>query len=113
MVKSVILIVTYVDIRTNRKKHVLEQICVANFIMFVMHLFCYALLSDLSSFPIILTGKRELVVLLWLSSQCYVTVSVLWMFLMMPWFGLQCVIVIFPDHTHLLFYIIFGLSQFC
>ena len=21
----------------------------------------------------------------------------------MPWFGLQCVIVVFPDHTHLLF----------
>ena len=31
------------------------------------------------------------------------TVSVLWLFLMVPWVGLQCVIVVFPDHTHLLF----------
>ena len=30
------------------------------------------------------------------------TVSVLWLFLMVPWVGLQCVIVVFPDHTHLL-----------
>ena len=26
-----------------------------------------------------------------------------WLFLMVPWVGLQCVIVVFPDHTHLLF----------
>ena len=30
-------------------------------------------------FTIILTGKNKLVVLLWLSSQCLVTVSVLWL----------------------------------
>ena len=29
------------------------------------------------------------------------TVSVLWLFLTVPWIGLQCLIVIFPDHTHL------------
>ena len=113
MAEIVILIVTCVDIQTDKKKHVLEQICVANFIMFVMHLFCYALLSVLSSFPIILTGKRELVVLLWLSSRCYVTVNVVWLFLTMPWAGLQCVIVVFPDHSRLLFYIIFNMNQFC
>ena len=28
---------------------------------------------------------------------------VLWLFLMVPCVGLQCVIVIFPDHTHLLY----------
>ena len=28
------------------------------------------------------------------------TVIVLWLFLMVPWVGLQCVIVLFPDHTH-------------
>ena len=33
----------------------------------------------------------------------FVTVSVLWPFLMVPLVGLQCVIVVFPDHTHLLF----------
>ena len=31
------------------------------------------------------------------------TVGVLWLSLTMPWDGLQCVIVVFPDHTHLLF----------
>ena len=28
------------------------------------------------------------------------TVSVLWIFLTVPWVGLQFVIVVFPDHTH-------------
>ena len=28
-------------------------------------------------------------------------VSVLWLFLTVPWIGLQCVIVENPDHTHL------------
>ena len=28
------------------------------------------------------------------------TFSVLWFFLKLPWVGLQCVIVVFPDHTH-------------
>ena len=44
---------------------------------------------------IILTMKKELVVLLLLSS-----IYVLWLFLMVPWVGLQCVIKVFPDHTH-------------
>ena len=46
--------------------------------------------------------KRELVALLILSSWCLVTVGVLWLFLPVPWVGLQCVIVAFPDHTHFL-----------
>ena len=48
-------------------------------------------------------GKRELVALFCLSSWCLVTVIVLWLFLTVPWIDLQCVIVVFPDHTHLLF----------
>ena len=48
-------------------------------------------------------GKRELVALLYLSSKCLVTVSVLWLFLSVLWVSLQCVIVVFPDHTHLRF----------
>ena len=32
-----------------------------------------------------------------------VTINVLWLFLKAPWVGLQFVIVVFPDHTHLLF----------
>ena len=56
-----------------------------------------------SSFEIILTRKRELVALLSLSFGCLVTVNVLWLFLTVPWVGLQFVIVEFTDHTHLLF----------
>ena len=31
------------------------------------------------------------------------TVRVLWLFPVMPWVGLQCVIMVFLDHTHLNF----------
>ena len=44
-----------------------------------------------------------LVALLVLSYRCTVTINVLWLFLTMPWVDLQCVIVGFPGHTHLLF----------
>ena len=37
-----------------------------------------------------------------LSVGCLVTVNVLWLFLTVPWVGLQCVIVVFPDRTHFL-----------
>ena len=46
-------------------------------------------------------GKRELIALLNLSSWCLVMVERL--FLAMPRGCLQFVIVVFPDHTHLLF----------
>ena len=54
-----------------------------------------------SSFTIILMGKRELVPLLSLSSWCLV--MVLWPFLAKPRVCRRFVIVVFPDHTHLLF----------
>ena len=54
-----------------------------------------------SSFAITLMGKRELVVLLSLSSLCLVIVVCL--FLAVAWVCLQFVIVVFPDHIHLLF----------
>ena len=63
----------------------------------------YALHYVHSSFAIILMRKRELVALLLLSFGCLVTVNLLRLFLTVPWVGLQCVIVVFPDHTHLLF----------
>ena len=44
-----------------------------------------------------------MVTLLLLSFGYLVTVNVLWLFLTVQWVGLQFVIVIFPDHTHLLF----------
>ena len=49
-----------------------------------------------------------MVAVLLLSYRCLVTVNVLWLFLMVPWVGLQCVIVVFPDYTDLLF--VFGIS---
>ena len=66
-------------------------------------LFCYALLHVHSSFAIILKRKKKLVALLLLSYICIVTINVVWLFLTVPWVGLQCVIMFFPDHTHLLF----------
>ena len=64
-------------------------------------MFCCTLLYVHSSIAIILMGKRELIALLNLSSWCLVMVERL--FLAMPRGSLQFVIVVFPDHTHLLF----------
>ena len=61
-----------------------------------------ALFCVLSSSIFILMGTRELVALLCLTSWCPVIVIVLWLFLKVPWVGLQCVILVFLDHTHLL-----------
>ena len=55
-----------------------------------------------SSFAIILMGKRNLVALLSLSFCCFL--MVVWFFLVVPWVCLLFVIVVFPDHTHLLFF---------
>ena len=66
-------------------------------------LLCYALLCVHSSFAIILKRKRKLVALLLLSYICIGTINVLWLFLAVLWVGLQCEIVVFSDHTHLLF----------
>ena len=62
---------------------------------------CCTLLYVHSSFATILMGKRELVALISLSFWCLVIV--VWLFLAVPWVCLQFVIVVFPDHTHLLF----------
>ena len=68
-----------------------------------LSLFCYALLCDLSSFAFILKRKWELVALSLLSYRCDVNVNVLLLYLTVPLVGLQCVIVVFPDHTHFCF----------
>ena len=65
-------------------------------------MFCCALLYVHSSFAIILMGKRKLVAFLSLSSCCLL--MVVWLFLAVPWVCLLFVIVVFPDHTHLLFF---------
>ena len=69
--------------------------------MFV--LFCYALRCVHSGFVIILKRMRKLIALLLLSYRCIVTINVLWLFFTVPWVGMQCVIVVFSDHTHLIF----------
>ena len=67
-------------------------------------MFCCTLPYVHSSIAMILMGKRELVALLNLSSWCLVMVERL--FLGMSWGCLWFVIVVFPDHTHLLFFTI-------
>ena len=64
-------------------------------------MFCCTLLCVHSSIAIILIGKKEMVALLNLSSWCLVMVERL--FLAVPRGCLRFVIVVFPDHTHLLF----------
>ena len=65
-------------------------------------MFCCTLLCVRSSIAIISMGKRELVALLNLSSSCPVMVERL--FLAVPQGCLRFVIVVFSDHTHLLFF---------
>ena len=65
-------------------------------------MFCCTLLYVHSSIAIILIGKRGLIAWLNLSSWCLVMVERL--FLGVPQGSLQFVIVVFPDHTHLLFF---------
>ena len=62
-------------------------------------MFCCALLYVHSSIAIILIGKRELVALLYLSPWFLLMIERL----AVPRGCLQFVIVVFPDHTHLLF----------
>ena len=67
-------------------------------------MFWCTLLYVHSSIAIILMGKRELNALLNLSSWCLVMVEHL--FLAVPQGCLRFVIVVFPDHTHLLFFML-------
>ena len=71
-------------------------------------IFCYAVLSVLSIFAIIMISGREnspgcftLIVFL-----MFCAVNVVWLLLTVPWVGLLCTIVVFPDHTLLLFFIV-------
>ena len=67
-----------------------------------LSLFCHVLLCVHSSLANIIKRKRKLVDLLLLSYRCIDTMIVWRLFLTVPWVGLQCVFVVFPDHTHLL-----------
>ena len=63
--------------------------------------FCCTLLYIHSSIAIIIIGKGELVALLNFSC-CLVMVE--WLILAVQWGCLRFVIVVFPDHTYLLFF---------
>ena len=93
-------------VRSKATVLLLLNYCLMYFPLFVgvlcLSLFCYALLWVHSSFAIILKRKRKLVALLLLSYRCSVIINVLWLFHTMPCAGLQCVIVVFPYHCHLL-----------
>ena len=78
-----------------------------------LSLFCYALRCVHSSFAIILKRIRYLVAMLLMSYRCTVTINVLWLFLAVPRVGLQCVIVVFPDHIRLRFGSIGKLGSKC
>ena len=71
-----------------------------------LSLFCCALLCVVEirkRVKIILKSNRELVALILLTYECLVTINALRLFLMVLCVGLRCVIVVFPDHTPLLF----------
>ena len=70
-------------------------------VVLCLPLFCYSLLCVHSSFAITMKRKRKLVALLLLSYRCIVTINILWLFFMVPWVRIQCVIAVFPGHTHL------------
>ena len=67
-------------------------------------MFCSASLCVHSSAAIILIGKRDLVALFCLSSWCLM-IGV-WLFLTMPRVSLQFVILVFPDHTQLIYLLV-------
>ena len=57
-------------------------------------------------FAIILKRKRKLIALVLLSYKCIVTIDIPWLFLAVPWVGLQRAVA-FPEHTHLLFIVLY------
>ena len=65
-------------------------------------LFCYAILCVHSKCNH-LEGEEAAGSLLLLSYSCIVTIDDLWLFLKISWVCLQCEIVVFPYHIHLLF----------
>ena len=93
----------YVVLKSNGGSVVVDFLFIVTPIVGVCNcsVFCFALLCVHSSIAIILMGKRELIALLNLSSWCLVMVERL--YLTAPLGCLQFVIVVFPDHTHLLF----------
>ena len=99
--------VTFTALRSKAVVLLLLIYCFMYFPLFVgvlcLSLFCYTLLCIHSSLAIVLKRKRKLAALLLLSNRCIGTVNSLWLFLTVPWVGLEWVIVVFPDQTYLTF----------
>ena len=73
------------------------------FFVVISHILFY-MFCVLSSLAIILTRKKVLFALLGCIPCVLYFVVVLWLFHVVPWVGLQCVIVVFHYLTHLLFF---------
>ena len=55
-----------------------------------------------NSFAIILKWEKSWLLCYYcLTDTCIVTINVLWLFFAVWWVGVQYVIMVFPDHTHL------------
>ena len=112
VVLSVLSSFTIILLRKRELLSVLRRGSVVDHFLFIVtpivevcncSMFCCTLLCVRSSIAIILIGKAEVVALLNLSSWCLVMVERL--FLTVPQGCLQFVIVVFHDHTHLLFFL--------
>ena len=88
---EMIVLIAYKPILANLARHEIKL------------MFSCTLLYVPSSFAIILMGKRELIALISLSSWCLVIV--VWLLLAVQSVCLEFVIVVFLDHSHLLFLI--------
>ena len=77
-------------------------------ILYLVFFYC-ALLCVLTGFAIILARKREFAALLYMSSLCLVIVRILWLFLVLPRVGLQCVI----EKVYLLIILTYFLRNDC
>ena len=69
---------------------------------------CFVVHYLVSSFAIILLGKKGAGCFTLIAFQCHLTVIVMCLFITVHvlWVGPQCVIVAFANHTHLLFRVI-------
>ena len=68
----------------------------------VCSMFCCILSCVPLCFAIILIGRESLLLLYFVFFWCLL--NVLSLFLTVLWVSMQCVIVLFPDHTHAHFY---------
>ena len=75
--------------------HWLWGLCVC--LCFVLHYFVSSLVLQPSW-----TGRESWLLCFHCLTHVFFTVNVLWLFLTVPWVGLRCVIMVFPDHTHFL-----------